>query len=90
MRKSMAVLTAAACGLLLAGGVDAQTWTGGGANANWSKPVLNLVSKPAWPDNNIIATDDGEPRFAFPCALQAARPCGHVWAFRVNKKTSTL
>jgi len=36
--------------------------------ATWTKPVLNLVSKPEWPDNNLIATDDGEPRFAFPCA----------------------
>ncbi len=36
--------------------------------ATWTKPVLNLVHKPGWPDNNIIATDDGEPRFAFPCA----------------------
>ena len=36
--------------------------------ATWTKPVLNLARKPAWPDNNIIATDEGEPRFAFPCA----------------------
>lgn len=34
----------------------------------WTKPVLNRVAKPDWPDNNIIATDEGEPRFAFPCA----------------------
>jgi len=36
--------------------------------ASWSKPVLNLVAKPDWPENNIIATENGEPRFAFPCA----------------------
>jgi hypothetical protein len=34
----------------------------------WTKPALNLVAKPEWPDNNVIATDDGELRFAFPCA----------------------
>jgi hypothetical protein len=34
----------------------------------WTKPVLNLVRKPEWPDNNIIATDAGVPEFAFPCA----------------------
>jgi hypothetical protein len=36
--------------------------------ATWTKPILNLVKRPDWPDNNIIATTDGEPRFAFPCA----------------------
>jgi hypothetical protein len=36
--------------------------------ATWRKPVLDLVKRPDWPRNNIIATDDGEPRFAFPCA----------------------
>jgi hypothetical protein len=36
--------------------------------ATWTKPALNLVAKPEWPNNNIIATADGEPRFAFPCA----------------------
>ncbi len=34
----------------------------------WSKPVLNHVVRPEWPDNNIIATDSGEPRFSFPAA----------------------
>ncbi|MBU0718278.1 MAG: hypothetical protein KJ749_08525, partial [Planctomycetes bacterium] len=46
-------------------GCVAESRDGG---ATWSKPVLNLVKRPDWPDNNIIATDDGEPRFAFPCA----------------------
>jgi hypothetical protein len=46
-------------------GCVAESRDGG---ATWSKPVLNRVRKPEWPDNNIIATDDGEPRFAFPCA----------------------
>ncbi len=36
--------------------------------ATWTKPVLNLVKRPDWPDNNIIATDDGEPRFSYPNA----------------------
>ena len=36
--------------------------------ATWTKPVLDLVKRPDWPRNNIIATDDGEPRSAFPCA----------------------
>jgi len=35
---------------------------------SWTKPVLNFVKRANWPDNNIIAADDGEPRFAFPCA----------------------
>ena len=34
----------------------------------WTKPVLNLVRNPEWPDNNIIVTDAGVPEFAFPCA----------------------
>jgi len=34
----------------------------------WTKPALNFVRKPEWPDNNIIATVDGKPRFSFPCA----------------------
>ena len=46
-------------------GCVAESRDGG---ATWIKPVLNLVTRPDWPDNNIIATDDGEPRFAFPCA----------------------
>ena len=46
-------------------GCVAESRDGG---ATWTKPVLNLVAKPQWPDNNIIATADGEPRFAFPCA----------------------
>ena len=25
--------------------------------ATWTKPVLNLVKRPDWPDNNIIATE---------------------------------
>jgi hypothetical protein len=46
-------------------GCVAESRDGG---AIWTKPVLNLVRRTDWPDNNIIATDDGEPRFAFPCA----------------------
>ena len=46
-------------------GCVAESRDGG---ATWSKPALNLVLKPQWPDNNIIATDDREPQFAFPCA----------------------
>lgn len=46
-------------------GCVAESRDGG---ATWTKPVLNLVRRPDWPDNNIIAADDGEPRFAFPCA----------------------
>ena len=46
-------------------GCVAESRDGG---ATWTKPVLNLVAKPQWPDNNIVATVDGEPRFAFPCA----------------------
>ena len=34
----------------------------------WIKPALNLVRKPEWPDNNIIATDAGISEFSFPCA----------------------
>ena len=34
----------------------------------WTKPALNLVRKPEWLDNNIIATDAGVPEFSFPCA----------------------
>ncbi len=36
--------------------------------ATWTKPALDLVKRPDWPGNNIIATESGEPRFAFPCA----------------------
>ena len=46
-------------------GCVAESRDGG---ATWTKPALNLVMRPDWPDNNIIATDEGEPRFAFPCA----------------------
>ncbi len=46
-------------------GCVAESRDGG---ATWVKPALNRVTRPDWPDNNIIATDDGEPRFAFPCA----------------------
>ncbi len=46
-------------------GCVAESLDGG---ASWTKPGLNRVTRPDWPDNNIIATDDGEPRFAFPCA----------------------
>jgi hypothetical protein len=46
-------------------GCVAESRDGG---ATWTKPVLNLVKRPDWPDNNIVATDDGEPRFAFHCA----------------------
>jgi hypothetical protein len=46
-------------------GCVAESRDGG---ATWTKPVLNRVTRPDWPDNNIFATDDGEPRFAFPCA----------------------
>jgi hypothetical protein len=46
-------------------GCVAESRDGG---ATWTKPVLNLVTRPDWPGNNIIATNDGEPRIAFPCA----------------------
>lgn len=46
-------------------GCVAESRDGG---ATWSKPVLDLVKRPDWADNNIIATDEGELRFAFPCA----------------------
>jgi len=36
--------------------------------ATWTKPDLGLVKRPDWPANNVIATDDGEPRFSFPNA----------------------
>jgi hypothetical protein len=36
--------------------------------ATWTKPVLNRVVKPEWPNNNIIASDDGKHLFSFPCA----------------------
>jgi hypothetical protein len=32
--------------------------------ATWTKPALDLVKRPDWPANNIIATVDGEPRFS--------------------------
>jgi hypothetical protein len=35
---------------------------------SWTKPALDLVKRPDWPANNIIATIDGEPRFSFPNA----------------------
>jgi hypothetical protein len=46
-------------------GCVAESRDGG---VTWTKPVLNLVRKPQWPDNNIIATDDGVRRFGFPGA----------------------
>lgn len=46
-------------------GCVAESRDGG---ATWTKPALNLVARPEWPDNNIIATDAGVPEFAFPCA----------------------
>jgi hypothetical protein len=46
-------------------GCVAESRDGG---ATWTKPALNRVARPDWPDNNIIGTDAGEPRFAFPCA----------------------
>lgn len=45
-------------------GCVAESRDGG---ATWTKPILNLVKRPDWLDNNIIATEDGTPRFAFPC-----------------------
>ena len=44
-------------------GCVAESRDGG---ATWTKPALNLVAKPQWPDNNIIATDDGVPRLRLP------------------------
>ena len=35
---------------------------------HWTKPALNLVPNAIWPDNNIVATDEGVPQFSFPCA----------------------
>jgi hypothetical protein len=46
-------------------GCVAESRDGG---ATWTKPALDLVKRPDWPANNIIATVDGEPRFSFPCA----------------------
>jgi len=46
-------------------GCVAESRDGG---ASWTKPALDLVQRPDWPANNIIATVEGEPRFAFPCA----------------------
>jgi len=46
-------------------GCVAESRDGG---ATWTKPAIDLVKRPDWPANNIIATVDGEPRFAFPCA----------------------
>jgi len=46
-------------------GCVAESHDGG---ATWTKPALNRVTRPDWPDNNIIAADDGAPRFSFPCA----------------------
>jgi hypothetical protein len=43
--------------------------------ATWTKPPLDLVKRPDWPANNVIATVAGEPRFSFPCApFVDARP----------------
>lgn len=36
--------------------------------ATWTKPKLDIVKRPGWEGNNIIATDTGGPQFAFPCA----------------------
>jgi hypothetical protein len=33
---------------------------------SWTKPVLNRITKPEWPDNNIIACADGQTTFSFP------------------------
>ncbi|MEX0669784.1 MAG: exo-alpha-sialidase [Pirellulales bacterium] len=46
-------------------GCVAESRDGG---ATWTKPPLDLVRQADWPANNIIATVEGEPRFAFPCA----------------------
>ncbi|MFM8414218.1 MAG: exo-alpha-sialidase [Planctomycetota bacterium] len=46
-------------------GCVAESRDGG---ATWTKPALDLVKRPDWPANNIIATVDGEPGFSFPCA----------------------
>jgi hypothetical protein len=46
-------------------GCVAESRDGG---ATWTKPALDLVKRPDWPGNNIIATVDGDPRFSFPCA----------------------
>jgi hypothetical protein len=46
-------------------GCVAESRDGG---ATWTKPALDIVKRPDWPANNIIATVDGEPRFSFPCA----------------------
>ncbi len=34
--------------------------------ATWKKPALNVVCRPEWPENNIIAADDGKTTFSFP------------------------
>jgi hypothetical protein len=53
-------------------GCVAESRDGG---ATWTKPPLDLVKRPDWPANNVIATVDGEPRFSFPCApFVDARP----------------
>jgi len=41
-------------------GCVAESYDGG---ATWVKPVLNIVKRPDWPDNNIIATVEGKPEF---------------------------
>jgi len=46
-------------------GCVAESRDGG---ATWTKPALDLVKRADWPANNIIATVEGEPRFAFPSA----------------------
>jgi hypothetical protein len=46
-------------------GCVAESRDGG---ATWTKPALDLVKRPDWAANNIIATAGGEPRFSFPCA----------------------
>ncbi len=46
-------------------GCVVESYDGG---ATWVKPVLNIVKRPDWPDNNIIATVEGKPEFSFPSA----------------------
>jgi hypothetical protein len=46
-------------------GCVAESRDGG---VTWTKPALDLVKRPDWPANNIIATVAGMPRFSFPCA----------------------
>jgi len=45
-------------------GCVAESRDGG---ATWTKPGLNRVTTPDWPDNNIIVEYEGKPRIASPC-----------------------